>query len=112
MAHVQLRLSCEVGPVEVDGSLSESLLTHVARVLRWHLKVLRYSDLAQGDKPLKAYVESEQAHADKGLEGRPFRGVLMLLDLSLRCDAEGWDDLSQQCKELSQKEVGFILCEP
>ena len=73
MAHVQLLLSCNVGPVEVEGNLPANLVQHVAAALRWHVRVLRFGIDPFADKALAQHLEQAMQVAFEG-RGR-FRGV-------------------------------------
>ena len=73
MAHVQLLLSCNVGPVRVEGSLPPNLVQSVATLLRWHMRVLRFGVDQLTGKALEQYLDQEMQVAFES-QGR-FRGV-------------------------------------
>ena len=111
MVHVQLRLSCGLGVVEVEAILHRPLLECVATLLRWHLKVLHFAGnhlISEACTSSQAQIGDLQEHVDGGLEevqrNARFRGVLLLVHLPMN------HVLGDLCSKLSRRaSVRFIL---
>ncbi|CAE7264332.1 unnamed protein product, partial [Symbiodinium microadriaticum] len=112
MVHVQLRLSCGFGVVEVEEILHRPLLECVATLLRWHLKVLHFAGnhlISEACASSEAKIGDLQEHVERGLQeiqrNPRFRGVLVLVLLPMN------HVLGDLCSKLSRHaSVRFILC--
>ena len=121
MAHVQLRLACDLGPVAVERNLDTTLFRFVAGCLGWKLCVLRFDRKLSRFVPDVENVEyvpetmALEEHLDRAVEeakkDAEAQGVMMLvLDLP---ETHGLDN---HCGSLQQKHratlpVRFVLCE-
>ena len=115
MAHVQLRLSCGL-PVDVEGSLPQPLLAFTAKLLRWHLMVLRFTEQAlvyegnQSSPPEEGSLEHHLGAWMKKPKDPKARGVLIVV-----LDLPSSHALGDLCEKLSRKATEgalarFILC--
>ena len=118
MAHVQLRLACDLGPVAVEQNLDTTLFRFVAKSLGWKLCVVRFDretdsfvpDVENADEmgTLEEHLDRAMQEAKKDAEAR---GVMMLV-----LDLPETHDLDNHCGSLEQKQratvpVRFVLCE-
>ena len=100
MMHVQLRLSCGFGVVEVEGELHIQLLRSAATLLQWHLKEVTHG-MGVGGLELEPVLKDAMREVQDGM-----RGVLILVRLS---SSHAPADL-RLCWRLSKDSVRFILC--
>ena len=118
MAHVQLRLACDLGPVAVEQNLDTALFSFVARSLGWKLCVVRFNrELGRflPDVEKENEIVTLEEHLDRAIEeakkDAEARGVMMLV-----LDLPETHDLDNHCGSLEQKHratlpVRFVLCE-
>ena len=111
MAHVLLRLSCELPAVEVEGSLHGPLLQRVAALRRWRLKVLHFSEREGFRSDSRAERAEDLRHHVGALDAEQqvsgLQAGLMLLHLPMK----HLGDVGDVCRKLSQiAPVRFIIC--
>ena len=126
VAHVQLRLACDLGPVAVEQNLDTNFFRFVTKFLGWRLCVVRFwglhcfvRDARDMEKEDSSSALGERAtleeHLDRAIKEAKgdgdFRGVMMLV-----LDLPENHDLTSHCQSLEWKHsktmpLRFVLCE-